>query len=55
MSAVFFEALVDPRAFPLSFGPAVCHGLSEGGSVPALAWAGAGAGAGVWAEAWDRA
>jgi hypothetical protein len=43
MSAVFFEALVDPRGLPLFFGPTVCHGLSREGSVSALAWARAGA------------
>jgi hypothetical protein len=50
MSTVFFEALVDPRGLPLFFGPAFCHDMSKGGSVRALAWAGAGAGA--WAGAW---
>jgi hypothetical protein len=50
MSAVLLEALVVPRGLPLLFGPTVCHGLSGGGSVPVLAWAGAGAWAG--AQAW---
>jgi hypothetical protein len=52
MSAVLFEALVDPRGLPIFFGPTVCHGLSRGDSVLALAWAGAGAWARAWAEAW---
>jgi hypothetical protein len=43
MSTVFFKALVNPKGFPLFFSPVVCHSLSKGGSVPALAWAGAGA------------
>jgi hypothetical protein len=30
MSAVFFEALVDPMGLTLLLGPTVCHGLSKG-------------------------